>query len=70
MPDGDCVSSVLSLRLGLEKLGKEVKAAVDYKIPYVFEIFPHIDKIEENLNFDPELLVVVDASSSDRFLLL
>jgi phosphoesterase RecJ-like protein len=66
MPDGDCVSSVLSLTLGLEKLGKEVKAAVDYKIPYVFEKFPYIDKIEENPNFDPELLVVVDASSPDR----
>ncbi|MDK2949971.1 MAG: bifunctional oligoribonuclease and phosphatase NrnA [Thermotoga sp.] len=66
MPDGDCVSSVLSLTLGLERIGKEVRAAIDYRVPYVFENFPHIERIEQNVDFEPELVIVVDASSPDR----
>ncbi|PLV60299.1 bifunctional oligoribonuclease/PAP phosphatase NrnA [Thermotoga sp. KOL6] len=66
MPDGDCISSVLSLTIGLEKIGKEVKATIDYKVPYVFENFPHIEKIEENPTIEPDLILVVDASSPDR----
>ncbi|MCD6552116.1 bifunctional oligoribonuclease/PAP phosphatase NrnA [Thermotoga sp.] len=66
MPDGDCVSSVLSLTLGLEKIGKEAKAVIDYKIPYVFENFPHIERIEQSTDFEPDFVMVVDASSPDR----
>nr|WP_231556011.1 hypothetical protein [Thermotoga neapolitana] len=58
MPDGDCVSSVLSLTLGLERIGKEVRAAIDYRVPYVFENFPHIERIEQNVDFEPELVIV------------
>lgn len=68
MPDGDCISSVMSLSLGLEKLGKKAIPAIDWEIPPKFYEFPHIDKIvsynEELLSSD--LLIVVDASSPDR----
>ena len=68
MPDGDCVSSVISLTLGLEQLGKKVVPAVDWKVPSNFYEFPEVDRIKR---FDssmemPELLIVVDSSSPDR----
>jgi len=66
MPDGDCVSSVLSLAVGLERLGKIVEAVIDSKIPYVFEKMPFVQKISSEMKISPELLIVVDSSSPDR----
>lgn len=66
MPDGDCVSSVLTLSVGLERLGKVVEAVIDSKIPYVFERIPFVQKISSEMEISPELLIVVDTSSPDR----
>ncbi|QTA38965.1 bifunctional oligoribonuclease/PAP phosphatase NrnA [Thermosipho ferrireducens] len=69
MPDGDDISSVLSLTMGLEKLGKEVEAAIDWKIQSYFYELPEVQKIrnfEQVKNYDPDLIVIVDASSPDR----
>ncbi|MBO8160276.1 MAG: bifunctional oligoribonuclease/PAP phosphatase NrnA [Thermosipho sp. (in: Bacteria)] len=69
MPDGDDISSVLSLCLGLEKLGKEVVCAIDWKIPSYFYEIPEVSLIksyEEVKEYKPDLVVIVDASSPDR----
>ena len=69
MPDGDDVSSVLSLVIGLERIGKTVRGSIDYVIPWFFYELEEVKKIEsyESLtNYEPDLIVVVDASSPDR----
>lgn len=40
LPDGDDVSSLVSMTLGLEKLGKKVTAAIDDEIPEYLLQFP------------------------------
>ncbi len=71
MPDGDDISSVLTLSMGLRRLGKKTLPGIDYKIPYIFEETPWIEEIVdfdgfENSGFDPDLVVIVDVSSPDR----
>ncbi|MCB1224037.1 MAG: bifunctional oligoribonuclease/PAP phosphatase NrnA, partial [Mesotoga sp.] len=68
MPDGDCISSVVSLSMGLEKFGKKVTPAIDWKIPANFTVFPWIDRIKDFSNdvVEPNLIIIVDASSPDR----
>jgi phosphoesterase RecJ-like protein len=68
MPDGDCISSVVSLSMGLEKFGKRVTPAIDWKIPANFTVFPWIDRIKDFSNdvVEPNLIIIVDASSPDR----
>ena len=71
MPDGDDISSVLSLTLGLKKLGKEVIPAIDWKIPEYFKEIQETELIKpfEEVDvkaFNPDVIAVVDASSPDR----
>ncbi len=69
MPDGDCISSVLSAGLGLEKLGKEVRMIVDYEIPWYYYEFDAVERIHRAgalQNWDPDVILVLDASSPDR----
>jgi len=69
MPDGDDVSSVLSLVIGLERIGKTVKGSIDYTIPWFFYELEEVKKIEpyESLtDYEPDLIVVVDSSSPER----
>ncbi|MFO7882997.1 MAG: bifunctional oligoribonuclease/PAP phosphatase NrnA [Kosmotogaceae bacterium] len=68
MPDGDCISSVLSLTLALEKIGKQVIPAIDWEIPSLYYKLPDVDRITEFNESLPEvdLMIVVDASSPDR----
>ena len=71
MPDGDDISSVLSLSIALKKLGKEVVSGIDWKIPWIFEDLEEVEEIVDyerfkEMNFEPDLMVVVDVSSRDR----
>jgi len=68
MPDGDCISSVVSLSMGLEKFGKRVTPAIDWRIPSSFSVFPWVERIREYSEdiSEPDLIIVVDASSPDR----
>jgi len=69
MPDGDDISSVLSLGMGLQKLDKEVSMAIDWKIPSYFSELEEVNLIktyEDINNFEADLLIIVDASSPDR----
>jgi phosphoesterase RecJ-like protein len=69
-PDGDDVSSVSSMVMGIEKLGKRVIGVIDSKIPDYLRNFQFVnDKIREIecVEKDPaDLLIIVDASSPDR----
>lgn len=69
MPDGDDISSVASLTLGLKQLGKNCFGSIDYKIPDYYKVFAGVNEIksyDEVLNFVPQLIVVLDSSSPDR----
>ncbi|SHN55654.1 DHH family phosphoesterase [Fervidobacterium gondwanense] len=71
MPDGDDISSVLSVTLGLKKLGKEVFAGIDWRIPWYFYEFEETNIIKtfddiKSSGFVPDVVLVVDASSPDR----
>ncbi|MFN3692266.1 MAG: DHH family phosphoesterase [Fervidobacterium sp.] len=74
MPDGDDISSVLSATLGLKSIGKEVLTGIDWRIPWYFYQFPEVseiltfDEIKKIYQdgFDPEMILILDASSPDR----
>lgn len=71
MPDGDDVSSVLSATLGLRKIGKEVLAGIDWRIPWYFQEFEEVNEILSyekimEANFNPDIVLILDASSPDR----
>ena len=71
MPDGDCISSVLSLSIGLEKLGKFAMPMIDYNVPWFYREFEGTEKIKDfeggkKFLEESELLVILDSSSPDR----
>ena len=71
MPDGDDISSVLSATIGLQSLGKEVVAGIDWRIPWYFyefeetTIIKNYDEVKESA-FSPDFVLILDASSPDR----
>jgi len=68
-PDGDCLSSAISLGTALRRLGKKVKMTVDSVIPDIYKKIPMICEITERVDFtedDFDNLIVVDSSSPDR----
>lgn len=69
MPDGDDISSVVSLTLGLKQLGKNCFGAIDYTIPDYYKAFTGVDELrsyEDISDFVPQLIIVLDSSSPDR----
>jgi len=68
-PDGDCISSVLSLTYGLRRIKKKVIAAIDSKCPAIYERFQPVSQIafSKDIDFeDFEAIITVDSSSVDR----
>ncbi|MDI3472930.1 MAG: bifunctional oligoribonuclease and phosphatase NrnA [Thermotogaceae bacterium] len=71
MPDGDCISSVLSLSIALEKVGKDVLPVIDYDIPYQYQELVEVQKIKKandvirEIN-ECDLIIILDSSSVDR----
>lgn len=68
-PDGDTLGSTLALAEALTQLGKKVKIMVDDKIAATYNFLPGIADYQipaENVKYQADLLVVVDASSFDR----
>ncbi|HOB16554.1 MAG TPA: bifunctional oligoribonuclease/PAP phosphatase NrnA [Defluviitoga sp.] len=74
LPDGDAVSSLVSMSLGLEKLGKRTLAIIDDEIgeyllefPLVKEKIKRLDSEIEQMMFNEfDLMLILDASSPDR----
>ncbi len=66
-PDGDAISSALTLSFGLRRLGKETVTAIDWPIPEVFQSIPLCDQIKGYpIENGFEALIFVDGSSPDR----
>lgn len=68
-PDGDCISSVLSLTYGLRRMQKTVIPAIDSQCPAVYEAFQPISQIafEKDISSeDFDAIITVDSSSPDR----
>ncbi len=67
-PDGDCVSASLGLAVGLRELGKNAVAVLSDPVPRIYKWLPHLDLIlkPEELNFEPQQIVVVDVSELSR----
>ena len=63
-PDGDALGSALALKLGLEKLGKEVTVAASGAIPATYTFLPSFDKIQKDLAIQKDLLIVLDESQA------
>ncbi len=68
-PDGDCISSMLTMSLGLRRIGKKAIMAVDSNITDLYKSIPLVMEIKESENIelsDFDTLIVVDSSSPDR----
>lgn len=63
-PDGDALGSALALKIGLEKLKKEVIVAVSGEINHIFSFLPQFDSIEHNLSLQKDLLLILDESQA------
>ncbi len=70
MPDGDDISSVSSLVLGLTMYGKKVVGIIDDEIPEYLEEFKFVKQFIRDFDCAKEnpsdLIIIVDASSPDR----
>jgi len=71
MPDGDDVSSVLSMYTALKRMGREVMPAIDWNIPWIFEELEDVRYIVDyddfiKSGFEPDFMLIVDVSSPDR----
>jgi len=64
-PDGDALGSTLGLLLGLEKIGKEAKAACIDPVPYLYEFLPGSNRLEKDFKVqDFDLIFILDCASS------
>ncbi len=63
-PDGDAMGSVLALKMGLEKLGKQVTAAIDGNIPEVLNFLPQFASVQKELSFQKDLLIILDENQA------
>ncbi|MBU6389427.1 bifunctional oligoribonuclease/PAP phosphatase NrnA [Patescibacteria group bacterium] len=63
-PDGDALGSALAMKIGLEKLGKEVTLAVSGQLSQSFNFLPHFATITTDASLQKDLLIVVDESQA------
>ncbi|MEI6477379.1 MAG: DHH family phosphoesterase [bacterium] len=63
-PDGDALGSLIALKLGLTKLGKDVTAAVASELPSSLSFLPEYSKVDTELNLKKDLLLIVDESQA------
>ncbi len=63
-PDGDAAGSILAMKLGLEKLGKDVSvvASGDAQEPLAF--LPSFSSLKEEVSLQKELLIVLDETQA------
>jgi bifunctional oligoribonuclease and PAP phosphatase NrnA len=68
-PDGDTLGSSLALMLGLRQIGKKAQVFCDDSLPTNLAFLPRSDEVRTStrLPSDTDLIVLVDASSVDRF---
>ncbi len=64
-PDGDSIGSVLSLGLGVEKLGKSVYMVSADGVPKRYRFLPGANRIIRNTNKSADLAIAVDCSNKE-----
>lgn len=65
-PDGDAISSMLALHLGLVHKGIRSKPILFDQVPHRFRFLPGASEISATMESIPDLLVVVDCADYDR----
>lgn len=65
-PDGDTVGSCLALKLGLERLGKQVSVFCQDKIPGSLSMLPGVESFHQEVSGQFDLLICVDVSVQAR----
>lgn len=63
-PDGDALGSMLALKAGLERLGKEVTVATSGQIPTHLSFLPAYDSLQKDPSFQKDLLIVIDETQA------
>jgi len=64
-PDGDSIGSLLSLGLGLERLGKRVYMISEDGVPHRYKGLPGADRIVRKADKPADLAISVDCSNKD-----
>ncbi|MCM8771033.1 MAG: DHH family phosphoesterase [Candidatus Omnitrophica bacterium] len=64
-PDGDSIGSLLSLGLGLEKIGKKVYMVSPDGVPKRYLHLPGANKIKKEININANLAIAVDCSNKE-----
>ena len=64
-PDGDSIGSMLSLGLGLEKLGKKTYMISADGVPKKYAKLPGAKKIKRKLKIRPDLAITVDCNKKE-----
>jgi phosphoesterase RecJ-like protein len=65
-PDGDAVSSVLAMGLGLQEEDKQVVMALADGVPAALKFLPGSEQIVKKVEGEIDLIIVVDCGSQDR----
>lgn len=65
-PDGDTIGSCLALKLGLERLGKQVSVFCQDKVPGTLHMLPGVESIRQQSDERFDLLICVDVSDQGR----
>ena len=63
-PDGDAAGSALAMKLGLEKLGKQVVLAVSGQNQEPLKFLPQFDALKETPSLQKDLLIVLDETQA------
>jgi phosphoesterase RecJ-like protein len=66
VPDGDAVGSALGLYWALVQMGKSVRVACADPVPATFDFLPGVELIRRQKPADGELLLLLDASDTER----
>jgi phosphoesterase RecJ-like protein len=62
--DGDAIGSSLALKLGLEKLGKQVTLHVSEPVPDYLSFLPGLSGVSKTTELSKDLMVIVDESQA------
>lgn len=63
-PDGDALGSLLALKLGLEKLDKDVTCAVSGNVPEMYAFLPSFSSLDREFTATKDILVLIDESQA------
>lgn len=63
-PDGDALGSAIALKIGLEKLGKEVTVASSGNVNQIYKFLPQIENLQPELKIRKDLHLILDETNA------